>query len=98
MNASKLLAAVIGFVLLGWLISGQFLRSESESVIDAEKINSAMIRVRAVRSRAQATEIQIVASGKSQAKRSVKVRAEVSGKVIALPRDKGELISTGDLL
>lgn len=98
MNSSKLLAAVIGFVLLGWLISGQFPVSGPKPVIAVEKISSAITRVRAVRSRAQATQIEIVASGKSQAKRSVKVRAEVSGKVIALPRDKGEVIGTGDLL
>ena len=98
MSTSKLLAALIGFVLLGWLLSGQFLQSEPELLIESGKTNAVMTRVRAVKSRAQATEISIVASGKSQAKRSVKVRAEVSGKIIGLPRDKGEVIGTGDLL
>ena len=98
MSTSKLLAALIGFVLLGWLLSGQFLQSEPELLIESGKTNAVMTRVRAVKSRAQATEISIVASGKSQAKRSVKVRAEVSGKIIGLPRDKGEVIDTGDLL
>ncbi|HIG61822.1 MAG TPA: efflux RND transporter periplasmic adaptor subunit [Gammaproteobacteria bacterium] len=98
MNTSKLLALLIGFALLAWLLSGQFQLSGSEQLDEQEEPLVVIPRVRAIRSIAEATAIEIVASGKSQAKRSVKIRAEVSGKVIAMPREKGEVIQTGDLI
>ena len=98
MNTSKLLALLIGFALLAWLLSGQFQLSGSEQLVEQEEPLAVVPRVRAIRSFAEATAIEIIASGKSQAKRSVKIRAEVSGKVIAMPREKGEVIQTGDLI
>ena len=40
MNTSKLLALLIGFALLAWLLSGQFQLSGSEQLVEQEEPQS----------------------------------------------------------
>lgn len=57
-----------------------------------------MTRVQTRMSQAAPYTVQIRASGQTEAKRSVEVRAESSGRVVALPVEKGLRVDEGNLL
>jgi multidrug efflux system membrane fusion protein len=56
------------------------------------------ILVRAVQSQAESRTIFLEVRGQTTANRTVQVMSEVTGKVVALPGEKGLLVSKGDLL
>lgn len=100
MKSTYTIALTIAVALTLWLASGQFGADEpdagqaADGVVREEKIQ----RVRTRTSRASDHVVQVVASGRMEAKRSVEVRAETSGRVIAMPVEKGAQVEEGEVL
>lgn len=92
------IAAVIGY----WMFSGQIGKpatTSSVSIADsATESTNNVLGVRGIQSVAQPFEKQLTIRGQTQALRSVFVRAETSGKIAALPIEKGSLVNEGDVL
>ena len=100
MKKTYTIALMIAVVLGAWLYSGVFDADNTDAEIVVDEIRSEQItpRVRVVSSQAQQYIAQVIANGRTQAKRTVQVRSETSGRVIALPREKGATVEAGDLL
>ena len=93
------IAAVIAVVLISWLVSGQFVADEKMSVsVDEIETDQVIPRVRTQLSQAESFISRVVSGGKTQAKRIVQVKAEASGRVVALPVEKGAVVEEGDIL
>lgn len=100
MKKTYTIALIIAVVLGAWLYSGVFNADSAadEVVIDEIRAEQITPRVRVVLSQAQQYTAQVIANGRTQAKRTVQVRSETSGRVVELPREKGTTVEVGDLL
>lgn len=99
MKSTYTLAIVTATILVTWLISGQIQAPEDSDEAKTEDSTVGVItRVQTRISHAAPYTVQIRASGQTQAKRSVQVRAESSGRVVALPVEKGLRVDEGKLL
>lgn len=92
-------AAIILALLLAWMISG--LVSEDKTAtsnITREPRSTQLSSVRAKNISAQAYSPQLRISARTEANRTVDVKAEVAGQVINLPVLKGEIVKAGDII
>lgn len=98
--------AALAFVLLlaAWMLSGQLNRTtgndEQAFVVDTATTSEVAIltRVRVETIEAVPHEVTLTVRGRTQALRSVQVRAETSGRVVALPVEKGSMVEEGTVL
>lgn len=95
-KGSMILAVIIAGAAGGWIYSGQVQDNPASASDKDAPIEIALeqgpVKVRVMDSEAQAYTSSIVASGQTQAFRSVSVRAETEGRIIKLAREKGELV------
>jgi multidrug efflux system membrane fusion protein len=100
LKKTYIIALIIAVVLGGWLYSGVFNADSSADEVVVDEIRSEQMtpRVRVASSQAQPYTAQVIANGRTQAKRTVQVRSETSGRVIELPREKGATVEVNDLL
>ena len=107
MRSTYLTAIVIAVLVALWLLSGQINSdppapnltiAERTHQNQAKKADEAPTRVRGrvVRASRQVRHLRI--RGKTQNKRTVQVRAEVAGRIVERPVERGHRVSTGDLL
>lgn len=107
MRSTYLTAIVIAVLVALWLLSGQINSDPPASNLtiaerthqnQAKKADEAPTRVRGrvVRASRQVRHLRI--RGKTQNKRTVQVRAEVAGRIVERPVERGHQVSTGDLL
>lgn len=105
MRKTYITAIVIAAILVLWLASGdhdqplqkdsiaELNRAEADVAVDAAPTR---VRVAVFEASEQAQTIQV--RGKTTNKRTVQVRAELSGKIVERPVDRGTLVAAGDLL
>ena len=99
MKSTYVIAIAIAVILGLWLASGQLNTGTSIAAIsESEDSRVAVTRVRTRVSQAQQHILQLAISGKTEAKRSVQVRAETTGRVIEIPIEKGTVVEKDDLL
>ena len=98
MRSTFVWAIGITLVLSAWLVSGQFQSTDERLGSQGEKAADALVSVRAETRTAQSHVVQITVRGKTQAKRSVTVKAQTGGRVEILPIEKGSAVKQGDLL
>ena len=100
MKKTYAIALIIALVLGAWLYSGRYNADQpaDENVADQIRAEEVTPRVRVTVSRAQQFTAQVNANGRTEAKRSVQVRSETSGRIVGLPREKGATVEEGDLL
>lgn len=107
MKKTYLIAAVIIAAVSLWMLSGVFKSHETPEATPtagepaAAAALGATGQVARVRTRhlvAQPQRIEIVVRGRTEAKRVVDVKAEVGGRVIAVPVEKGQRVQAGDVL
>lgn len=81
MKKTYTIALIIAVVLGAWLYSGVFDADSIDAEMVVDEIRSEQItpRVRVVSSQAQQYIAQVIANGRTQAKRTVQVRSETSG-------------------
>ncbi|MEE4361522.1 MAG: efflux RND transporter periplasmic adaptor subunit [Pseudomonadales bacterium] len=107
MKTTYVAAILVALAFALWLLSGQLGRDEdaslAPSLADARDATLAMgedapVRVRARVVRAESQTADVVVRGRTEADRTVDVRAETTGRVVALPVEKGDRVDTGALL
>ena len=72
------------------------LDADDPAVNQVELLKPTTPRVRTRLSQAESFVTQTVSSGRTEAKRSVEVKAETSGRVVFLPVEKGAVVDVGD--
>ena len=102
MKASYVIAIVLAVAAVGWIVSGQL--GEGERTAEAQKPpvdltktrQAPMVRVRLQSAQAHVSEL--ILRGRTEADRTVVVRAETSGRVIKLAVDKGDRVEAGQMI
>ena len=101
-RSSYLIAAAIAAVLTGWLMSGQIGAGGAGGGPEAESQNAyaepRLVSVRVRESVAAQVERVLVINGKSEAARTVRLRAETNGRVVALGPARGAAVEEGEVL
>jgi len=108
MSKNLISASIVAAVLLLWLGSGLFFGDsapqEHATLAQQERQGigpgsaSGLTRVRAEINRAEARTRFLVLRGRTESKRTVEVKAEIAGKVVGRPVERGMRIKQGDLL
>lgn len=98
MRPTYVWAIGIAVALLVWLASGQLGPLTEASEVEPEISQPDLVTVRVETRQAEPYVTQITARGKTEAKRSVTVRAQTGGRVEILPVEKGSVVKAGDLL
>lgn len=102
-NTSVVLAAAIALAAIAWVLSGQFgdrpaTAASEEPAPPAPVAEAKPPRVRVVASAARDYVAVVRASGQTDARRSIEIRAETLGRVAAVGAPKGSLMNAGDLI
>lgn len=99
-NLSVVLAVLIALAAVGWILSGQMADRPATAAVDAGQPEPAPgpTRVRIVTSKASDYVAEVIASGQTEAMRSVEIRAETEGRVAAVGVSKGSLLQAGELI
>lgn len=103
-KGSVVASMTVAALIVAWLASGLLDRTPRASVIvqtggadiAEDMINLTRVRVKTIE--AVPHEIKLTVRGRTEALRSVQVRAETSGRVVALPAEKGTMVAEGDIL
>ena len=107
MHNTYLTAALIGLAIVVWLLSGWLGREEPaplrtlaeiKTETQAQRLDAGPQRVRARVINASTQVQNVVLRGKTESKRTVEVRAELSGRVTGRPVERGSQVAAGDLL
>lgn len=113
MSKNLVIASCIAVGILIWLLSGVLTRdsgteeheslasenTHSSSVESTESVGqTALPRVRAVVLRSELRTRYLVLRGKTESKRTVEVKAEISGKIVSRPVERGMRVEQGELL
>ena len=102
MKRSYLLAAVLAIAAVGWIASGQFADGGGQPVTRKPPADlSAADQVPLVRVRSQAAETrqtEVILRGRTEALRTVEVKAEIQGRVIGLAVERGDLVTAGQVI
>ena len=111
MKKSTLLALAMAAVAAAWLLSGEYgslvglsaKESPPPAASVAERIDKQSNRrdlpsVRVARSIAEPRMREVVARGRTQANRTVEIKAETAGQIVELPREKGARVGEGELI
>ena len=107
MRHTYIMAAWIGALIIVWLLSGSLGDDETPAHPSLAELNEANdarlqdtdpLRVRAKVINASAQSQSVVLRGRTQSKRVVKVRTELSGRITQRPVERGSIAASGDLL
>jgi len=104
MRRSYFIAAGVAVVVGGWILSGQLggdeaVPSETESAkFQTQSAGEALVRVRVQTSHAQPRENELTVLGRTEASRSVELRAETSGRIVKLKAEKGDRVEKGQVI
>ena len=101
-KSSYVWGGAIALFLGAWLLSGQFNRTpgavEDSSDQEVAEIEKSLTSVRVQTLEAVPHEVTLSIRGRTEAVRSVQIRAETAARVVALPAEKGTFVSQGDVL
>lgn len=107
MRGTYITATVIALLIGLWLLSGQVgnegrvehpTLAEENRQRQAQSEDDALTRVRARVIQAVPQERKVVLRGRTENKRTVAVKAETDGRIVARPVDRGSAVDQGDLL
>jgi multidrug efflux system membrane fusion protein len=96
-----LIAAIIIGVISLWMFSGVIFPSNKHEVLSIEEqtaTDKPPVKVRAMHIKAKQQFMEVVLMGKTEAKRVVDIKAEIGGRVISTPVEKGQRVKAGDVL
>lgn len=99
-----IVAVLIGVSMIAWMLSGQIapnssIEAQEPTVVrDEADGEDKLALVRAMSSAAEEHVVHLAVRGQTQANRTVAVKSEISGKVEAVPGEKGRRVKTGETL
>lgn len=92
----------VGFIVIAmaiWVFSGEFAHNTvTADEPDFDEVRERIAYVRGVKSHAETQTVYLDVRGQTRANRVVQVKSEISGKIEALPGEKGTRVKAGDLL
>lgn len=98
MSNKHLFVVIIVVAMVLWVLSGSLRDTETSlDNTDTAREERALL-VRGERSLAQNTTLYLDVRGQTQANRTVQVKAEISGKIVELPGEKGKWVKAGEPL
>lgn len=103
MKSSKIIAVIVAIIIGGWIASG-FLAPEDDAselndpAVTAQKEEKPLPKVRVRDITATQFADTVVLTGRSQASRSVEIKAEISGAVLKILKEEGASVAEGDLM
>lgn len=98
------MATIVGGLAVVWLLSGLLVEEDKQAPADRKAAESAsMASAERVKIRGRVIEAQpyitrVVVNSRTEANRSVQLRAELDGVVNALPVDEGQRVAKGDVI
>lgn len=107
MRKTHLIALAIAVMVALWLLSGQLGQGESgppptvaerRAQLEAEQSDRPLTEVRVRTIRAEPKPVTVTLRGRTRNERTVDVRAETSGLVVARPAERGLRVEQGDIL
>jgi membrane fusion protein, multidrug efflux system len=101
MKKSFILAIGVALVAFVWVISGQFTgnSNELETASRSQAPDSeTLTQVRTRRSIARNHESSVVLFGRTEGVRSVQIKVETSGRIVAVPGVKGQIVNKSDVI
>lgn len=100
MNRSVWIALGIFAALLGYMLIGMVACSggDADATVVADTSGPPLMLVEAERRQAESIAREVVAPGRTEPSRMVRLRAETSGRVAAVPIAEGERVQEGDVL
>ncbi len=102
MKRSYIIAGVLAIVAVGWIASGQFADggNQPEALKPPADLSGAnrmpLVRVRSQSAQTRTAEIML--RGRTEAFRTVEVKAEIHGKIIDLTIERGDDVETGQVI
>ncbi len=107
MRTTYITAAAIGLLIGLWLLSGQINRPEPEAPktlaqqnrerqAQQEDLSPTQVRARVSQAEPQVRAVRV--RGRTENKRTVEVKAETTGRIVARPVERGDRVEAGDLL
>jgi multidrug efflux system membrane fusion protein len=91
-------AGLISLGIAAWLASGELMSTPTPATDGAEKAASGLFRVQVREIAAQPRQAFLTVRGRTEAIRSVEVRARTAGIVEEVPHQEGDHVKAGDLL
>lgn len=104
MRRSTLIALLIALAIAGWLASPYFGLSRGGGAADGAATTEAgdpalrLLTVRTRESAATPVAREVVLNGRSETNRTVRIAAEISGRVVDIQKRKGEVVAAGELV
>jgi len=98
LNANVKIALVILVLIIIWFVSGLVTGNSEITPADDPAVAGELTKVRVRWVEAEDYSRQISARGRTVPNRHVTLRAEVSGRVVAVPADKGQAVDEGDTI
>lgn len=101
MRGSFLIAVAVVVAAIAWIVSGQIGQPERKALAESAAPAPAETPPRAVRVRTVSPlpwERQLVLRGRTEASRSVQVRAETAGRIVRIGAAKGEQVDAGAVI
>ncbi|MCA0901571.1 efflux RND transporter periplasmic adaptor subunit [Microbulbifer agarilyticus] len=98
------MATIVSGLAALWLLSGILLKDEKQALLEAEVAKSASaipaerVKISGRYIEAQPYTTRVVVNSRSEANRSVQLRAELDGAVAGLPVDEGQYVAKGDVI
>lgn len=107
MRTTYVTAAIIAIVIGAWLYSGQLNQPEKEATqtlaeqkqardVQAEDDQPTTVRARVIQAQEHLREVRV--RGRTQNKRTVMAKAELTGRVVERPVERGDQVAKGALL
>ncbi len=100
MSNKHLLVSFIVIAMAVWVFSGELVNNTvtADDATESFDKGDELALVRGVKSTANNQTVHLDDRGQTRANRVVQVRSEISGKVVAVPGEKGMTVKKGDLL
>ena len=96
MNSNVRVSLIIALAISLWLVSGLFASPATED--NASEVELKLTNVQAEWFEVQAYEPQLVLRGRTEANRSVDVKAQIAGRIVAVPTDEGVSVEAGQTI
>jgi len=96
LNSNVRVSLIIALAIGLWLVSGLFASPATEN--NSSKVESKLTNVQADWFDIQPYEPQLVLRGRTEANRSVDVKAQITGRIVAVPAVEGALVKAGATL
>ena len=96
MNKNVRIALIVFVVTLLWFVSGMWKAPQVQEKVDSAENQRTLVTAQWFQAQPYASRFS--ARGRTEPNRTVNLRAEVSGRVVAVPAERGQRVAVGDVV